>query len=176
MTHKRPLAIIVAVAENGVIGRDNDLPWKIPADMAHFKRITMGKPLVMGRKTYESIGRPLPGRSNIVITRNPDFSAPGIEVVPSLEEAVLRAQSVARADGAEEVIVMGGAEIYRVSLPAADRLYVTEVHAAIEGDAHQDLDLSAWREISRSYHDAGPQSSGLAYSFVQYGRPQERKL
>ena len=169
MTETRPLALIVAVAENGVIGRDNDLPWKIPADMAHFKRVTMGKPLLMGRKTYESIGRPLPGRTNIVITRNPDFSAPGIEVVPSFEEAVLRAQSVARADGAEEVIVMGGAEVYRVSLPAADRLYVTEVHAAIEGDAYLDLDLGGWREVSRGYHEASPQSSGLAYSFVQYG-------
>ena len=176
MTDTRPLAIIVAVAQNGVIGRDNDLPWKIPADMAHFKRVTMGKPLLMGRKTYESIGRPLPGRTNIVITRNSDFSAPGIEVVPSFEEAVLRAQSVARTDGAEEVIVMGGAEVYRVSLPAANRLYVTEVHAAIEGDAYLHLDLSGWREVSRAYHDVSPQSSGLAYSFVQYERPQEQKI
>ena len=173
MTDKRPLAIIVAVAENGVIGRDNGLPWNIPADMAHFKRVTMGKPLLMGRKTYESIGRPLPGRANIVITRNPDFSAPGIEVMSSLEEAVLRAQSVARADGAEEVIVMGGAEIYRASLSEVDRLYVTEVHAAVEGDAHLALDLSAWREVSRSYHAKERSSSTPAYSFVEYTRLKE---
>lgn len=156
-----------------MIGRDNDLPWRIPADMAYFKRVTMGKPVVMGRKTYESMGRPLPGRTNIVISRNPTFSAEGVAVVASLEEALVQAQGAAQADNAEEVIVMGGAEIYRASLSVVDRLYVTEVHAAVEGDAYLELDLGGWCEVSRAYHAGEPSSSTPAYSFVEYVRSEQ---
>ena len=116
------LAIIVAVAENGVIGRDNALPWKLPEDMRHFRRVTMGKPIVMGRKTFESIGQPLPGRTNIVITHNPSFRAEGVKVAPSLEEALHLAEQTASADGVEEAVVIGGSEVYRLAIPLADRL------------------------------------------------------
>ena len=129
------LALIVAVADNGVIGRNNALPWRLPEDMRLFKRVTMGKPIVMGRKTFESIGKPLPGRTNIVITRNPAFQAEGVKVVPSLAAALELATNIAQRDGAEEAVVIGGAEIYRATLPQANRLYVTEVHTVVEGDA-----------------------------------------
>ncbi len=165
------VAIIVAVAENGVIGRGNDLPWRLPEDMKHFKRVTMGKPVIMGRKTWESIGRPLPGRHNIVITRNPSFAAEGADVVPSLEAALELAQGIAAADGAAEAIVMGGAEIYRAALPRADRLYITEVHAAVEGDTFlPEIEWDQWQEASREFHAAEPPAGGLDYSFVRFER------
>ena len=123
------LSVIVAVADNGVIGRDNALPWHLPEDLRYFKRVTLGKPIVMGRRTFESIGRPLPGRTNIVISRDPGFAAVGIEVAASLDAALQLAS------GAAEVVVIGGAEIYRLAIPRADRLYVTEVHTEPAGDA-----------------------------------------
>lgn len=160
------LAVIFAVAENGVIGRDNGLPWRIPEDMRHFKRVTMGKPVIMGRKTWDSIGRPLPGRTNIVISRNPCFTAEGIEVAPSLDAALALAGPIAAADGAGEVVVIGGAEIYRAAIPRADRLYTTEVHAIVDGDALlPEIDWNQWREASREFH-----SGDLDYSFVRYER------
>jgi len=162
------VAIIVAVAENGVIGRDNALPWRLPGDLRHFKRITMGKPVIMGRKTWESIGRPLPGRTNIVISRNPAFAAEGAKVVTSLEEALALAGRIA--DRAGEAVVIGGAEIYRAALPQADRLYITEVHAEVEGDARLPaIDWNQWREASREYHAGEPD-----YSFVCYERDGPR--
>jgi dihydrofolate reductase len=165
------LAIIVAVAENGVIGRDNGLPWRLSGDLQYFKRVTMGKPVIMGRKTYESIGRPLPGRRNIVITRNPSFQADGIDVVPSLDAALALAGSAAAAEGVEETVVIGGAEIYRAALPLADRLYITEVHASVEGDTLlPEIDWDQWRESSREVHAADPESADLDYSFVRYER------
>ena len=164
------VAIIVAVADNGVIGRDNALPWKLPEDMQHFKRITMGKPIVMGRKTYESIGKPLPGRTNIVISRNAAYRAEGVEVVCSLDAALALAKEVAERDGAGEVMVMGGAEIYAAALPVADRLYITEVHASVEGDAVLcDIEWDLWREITREYRAAEPPNT-YDYSFVCYER------
>ena len=160
------VAIIAAVADNGVIGRENALPWRLPEDLRHFKRITMGKPVIMGRRTWDSIGRPLPGRTNIVITRNPSFAAAGVEVVASLEEALALAGHIAAADGVEEAVVIGGAEIYRAAIPRADRLYITEVHARFEGDARLPaIDWSQWRETSREDH-----TGGLNYSFVRYER------
>lgn len=164
------LSVIVAAAENGVIGRGNALPWHLPQDLRYFKRVTMGKPIVMGRKTYESIGRPLPGRTNIVITRNPEFQAEGVKVVSSLEEALSLAADIALIDGVRELVVIGGAEIYRAAIPRADRLYITEVHASVEGDASlPDIDWTNWREEAREHHRAEG-ANPYDYSFVVYHR------
>ena len=164
------LALIVAAAENGVIGKNNALPWHLPEDMRYFRRITMGKPIVMGRKTFESIGKSLPGRANIVITRNAAYRAEGVSVVLSLAEALALARHIAMLDGAEEAVVIGGAEIYQVALPQADRLYFTEVHARVEGDAVlPEIDWSQWLEVSREHH--APQAPNrYDYSFVCYER------
>jgi dihydrofolate reductase len=164
------LALIFAVAQNGVIGRDNDLPWRLPEDLRHFKAVTMGKPIIMGRKTYDSIGRPLPGRSNIVVTRNPLFQAEGVSVVTSLNDALELAGRVAATTGADEAVVMGGAQIYRAALPLADRLYITEVHADVEGDTLlPEVDWALWREISRERHISNS-TNPYDYSFVCFDR------
>lgn len=128
------LAIVVAVAANGVIGRDGGLPWHLPSDLKRFKAMTMGKPVIMGRKTWASIGRPLPGRPNIVISRDPEFRAEGATSVRSLEEAVALARQQTRALGVDEICVIGGGEIYRQAIALADILHVTEVDAIVEGD------------------------------------------
>jgi dihydrofolate reductase len=143
------LSFIVAMAKNRVIGRDNALPWKLPEDLRHFKATTLGHPIVMGRKTWESIGRPLPGRQNIVVTRNRGFQAPGAVVVHSLDEAL------AAATPAEEVFLIGGAQLYVDALPRADRIHLTEIDREFEGDAYFPL-LPAfqWREVSREGHVA----------------------
>jgi dihydrofolate reductase len=164
------LAIIVAAAENGVIGRDNAMPWHLPDDLRYFKRVTMGKPILMGRKTFASIGKPLPGRNNIVITRNPAFQADGVTVVPSLEEGLAVAELNALRDGVDEVVVIGGAQIYAAALPLADRIYMTEIHASVEGDAVlPPIDWTQWREVRRERHAAQP-SQRYAFSFVCYER------
>ena len=164
------LALIVAAAQNGVIGRNNGLPWHLPEDLRYFKRVTMGKPIVMGRKTYESIGRPLPGRTNIVISRNASWQAEGVRVLPTVEDALTLAEEVALIDGAEELMVIGGAEIYRSALPLAGRLYLTEVHAEVAGDAFlPDIDWSQWREVGRERHGASD-TNPYDYSFVVYDR------
>lgn len=164
------LAVIVAAAENAVIGRNNALPWHLPEDLRYFKKVTMGKPIVMGRKTFESIGRPLPGRVNIVVTRNPGFQAEGVRVVASLDEALRLAEDIALIDGAQELVVIGGAEIYKAAIPRAERLYITEVHASVEGDAClPQVDWKDWREIGRERYPAqGP--NPYDYSFVVYER------
>jgi dihydrofolate reductase len=123
------ISLIVAASENHVIGRDGDLPWRLSDDLKRFKAVTMGKPIVMGRKTWESIGRPLPGRQNIIVTRQPGYQADGAVVVGGSEEAV------AAARGADEIMVIGGSEIYALFLPVADRVYLTRVHAEVQGDA-----------------------------------------
>lgn len=128
------IVIVVAVAINGVIGREGDLPWRLSTDLKRFKALTIGKPVVMGRKTWASLGRPLPGRPNIVVSRNRDFEAQGAEVVPSLEAALALARSHAAAIGADEICVIGGGEIYRQSIGIADVLHVTEVQAEVHGD------------------------------------------
>ncbi|MDJ0879979.1 MAG: dihydrofolate reductase [Halieaceae bacterium] len=164
------LALIAAVSDNGVIGRNNRLPWYIPADLRYFKQVTLGKPVIMGRKTWESMNRALPGRTNIVITRQPDYVAEGARVVPDLSAAIELAESVAMIDGVDEVMIIGGAEIYRLALPMADRLYLTEVHAEVEGDTFfPDWDREQWREASREQHEA-PGSDGYRYSFTVYER------
>lgn len=161
---------MVAAARNGVIGRNNALPWHLPEDLRYFRRVTMGKPVVMGRKTFESIGKPLPGRTNIVITRNRAYSAEGIKVVRGLNEALNLAADIALIDGVEELVVIGGAEIYRTAIPRADRLYMTEVHAQVEGDAVlPKIDWTNWLEVGRERY-AADDSNPLDYSFVVYDR------
>jgi dihydrofolate reductase len=160
------ISFVIAIAENGVIGRDGAMPWRLAGDMAFFKRTTMGKPIVMGRKTWESFPkRPLPGRPNLVVTRDAAYDAPGAEVFASLDAALARGEALARDMGADEVMVVGGSEIYRQALPRASRIYLTEVHARPEGDAHFAFDLTAWREVSRERHPAGEKDSA-DYSFV----------
>jgi dihydrofolate reductase len=130
------LALIVAVAENGCIGINNKLPWYLPEDLKYFKAVTSGKPVIMGRTTFDSLGRPLPNRTNIVITRNPDFTAPeGVRIVHSLNDAIAVAESVAFINGNDEIIIMGGSQIYTEALPRIDRMYVTEVKKTVAGDA-----------------------------------------
>ncbi|MGJ8688855.1 MAG: dihydrofolate reductase [Gammaproteobacteria bacterium] len=165
------LALIWAMSRNRTIGRNNALPWHLSEDLQYFKRVTMGKPIIMGRKTYESIGRPLPGRANIVITKDLDFTAPGIKVVHSLEDARALAESIALIDGADEAVIIGGAQIYALALPVADRLYLTQVHAEVEGDAHFPVfDLTQWEELGREdFLAAGP--NPYDYSFVVLERP-----
>jgi dihydrofolate reductase len=157
------ISLIVARARNGVIGRDGALPWKIPGELAHFKRTTMGHPIVMGRKTWESLGRPLPGRRNIVVTRNAGFVAPGADVVTSLTAALALCHGVA------EVFIIGGAELYAQALPLATRAIVTEIDADFDGDAHfPALDPRHWRETARL-----PGATDPPHAFVTYerGRP-----
>jgi len=142
-------SLVVAVAQNGVIGRANALPWRLPADLAHFKRVTMGHPVVMGRRTYQSIGKPLPGRHNIVVTRNAHFAAPGCTVVNSLGDAWQAAGD------AEEICVIGGTTIFEETLPLADVIHLTEVEAEVDGDTYfPAFDRGAWREIEIARHSA----------------------
>ena len=142
------LALIVAMANNRTIGRNNELPWRLSEDMKYFKSVTMGKPIVMGRKTFDSIGKPLPGRLNIVITRNPEWQHSGVETASSLQQAVAIAE--AADDQVYEVMVIGGEEIYRSAIELADRLYITRVQAQVEGDAFfPEYDEAGWHEVSR---------------------------
>ncbi len=155
-----PVSIVVAVADNGVIGRGNALPWDLPDDLQHFKRTTMGRPIVMGRKTFESIGRPLPGRLNIILTRDPSWTALGVSVASSIGQAIDFAEGQAFIDGADSVMVIGGAEVYRQALPFASRAFVTRVHGHVDGDAFFDLEeLAAWREVTRERIPAGEHNS-----------------
>ena len=157
------LSLIVAVANNGVIGHNGDLPWRIPGDMKFFKATTIGKPIVMGRKTWESLGRALPGRENIVVTRRAGFDAPGASVVESLDAAL------AQVPDADEVMVIGGAEIYALALPHVARIYLTKVHATPDGDTHfPDLQAADWRELGREDH--APEGDTPGYSFVTLER------
>lgn len=143
------VSIVVAVAENGIIGRDNALPWHLPEDLRRFKAVTMGKPIVMGRRTFESIGRVLPGRPHLVLSRSRDIRVPGVKVVGSLEEALQAAGPV------EEIAVIGGADVFKAALPLADRIYLTRVHANVEGDVRfPALEASEWREVERTEHPA----------------------
>lgn len=147
------IALVVAMADNRVIGRAGDLPWRIPADLKQFKRITMGRPLVMGRKTFESIGRPLPGRPNIVVTRDASRRWDGVETVADVETALQRAETLAEQLDVPEIMVIGGAEIYQAVMPHADRIYLTQVHEVTEGDTvFPAVDPTAWRETSREEH------------------------
>lgn len=164
------LALIVAMAENRVIGRDNQLPWHLPNDLAYFKKVTMGKPIIMGRKTFESIGRPLPGRENIVITRQSDWARDDVTVCNSLEDAIAHASSLAAVQNLTEIMVIGGSEIYKQALNRADRLYLTRVHGSVEGDAlFPALNEAHWIEQSSERHDASG-SNPYDYSFIVLDR------
>lgn len=158
------ISLIVAVSTNNVIGADGDLPWRLSDDLKRFKAVTMGKPIVMGRKTYESIGRPLPGRQNIVITRQDDFTADGCDVVQSTAEAVDVAED------ADEIMVIGGSEIYAAFLPLAERIYLTRVHTEVEGDAFfPPLNKEEWRESASESYEADD-SNNYAYTVTTLTR------
>jgi dihydrofolate reductase len=161
---KPRVSLIVAMARNRVIGANNALPWHLPADLKHFKALTMGHHMIMGRKTYESIGKPLPGRTSVVVTRNAGYAPPGVIAVNSLEAAIS-----ACADD-EEIFIIGGAELYRQAITLADRIYLTEIDADIPGDAHfMELDRKLWQETARASHTAD-EKNAYSYHFTVYDR------
>ncbi|GLS25331.1 dihydrofolate reductase [Marinibactrum halimedae] len=161
-------SIIVAMSQNGVIGIENQLPWHLPNDLKYFKKNTVGKPLIMGRRTFESIGRPLPNRLNIIVSRQSGLSIDGVHVASSLEAAFDIASKNTSADG--EVMIAGGSQIYQLGLPLVDSLYVTHVHTTLEGDAYfPNVDWSNWQESFREDHKKCEKNS-FDYSFVRYGK------
>lgn len=167
-----PVVLVLAAAENGVIGRGDALPWELPDDLRHFKRTTMGRPIIMGRKTFESVGFPLPGRRNIVITRDAAWRHDGVLTCHTLEAALERAFEQALIDGADAAMVVGGAEIYRLALPRADKVVLTRVQGKVAGDVIFDLDLLAdWTEVTIAEYSAGG-SNSHAFSIVELAPPQ----
>lgn len=170
MSKSVPLVLLAALAENRVIGRDNQLIWHLSSDLKRFKALTMGCPLLMGRKTFESIGRPLPGRESVVLTRDPQFAPAGVHVVRDLDQARQLASALASTMAAPHVAVIGGGEIYAQTLPLADALYLTHVKAAPDGDAFfPDFDMSAFDVVRREDHQASGRDDH-AFSFVDYQR------
>ncbi len=165
-----PIVLVAAVADNGVIGQGGGLPWRLKSDLQYFRAVTMGKPVVMGRKTFASIGKPLAGRTNIVISRDKNFSAPGALVAASLDAALAAARGDALRRGADAIAVIGGTEIYRQTVGRADRLVITRVHLRPDGDAvFPEIDARIWDEIERSEHQPGPEDAA-GFSRVLYGR------
>ncbi|WP_269618640.1 dihydrofolate reductase [Zhongshania sp. BJYM1] len=164
------VSLIVAMAKNRVIGVNNQLPWHLPADLKHFKATTMSKPIIMGRKTWESIGRPLPGRSNIVVSRQEDYVAAGAEVVATVDDALALARREALSRGLDEVFIIGGETIYRQALPEVDQMYVTEVDVELDGDAwFPEIELNEWEEVSRECYPVTPEVSP-GFCFVTWRR------
>lgn len=160
------ISLIAAVAENGVIGREGGLPWRIAEDLQFFKATTLGKPVIMGRKTYDSIGKPLPGRLNIVMTRDTSWRAPGVTVAHDLDAAL----QIAITSGADEAMIIGGAVIYEAALPRANRIYLTQVHRTFDGDTlFPELDPAEWIEIERRDKSAGSDAP-FDYSFITLER------
>lgn len=165
-----PIAMIAAIGANSVIGNDGQIPWRLPTDFAHFKRTTLGKPLIMGRKTFESIGKPLRGRTNIVVTRQSGYAPDGVVVCPGLPEAVERAQAIAAAGDADEVMIGGGAEIYREAMPLAHRLYITHVASSPAGDAtFPPIDAAVW-EISQRHDILRAEKDSADFIVLTYAR------
>lgn len=165
-----PVVLIAAVAENGVIGAGNSIPWRIPGDMAFFRRSTMGKPIIMGRKQFETVGKPLPGRTNIVVTRQAGYAPPGVEVVHDLAAALTLARQVAARDGAEEVTVIGGGEIYAQAMPLADRLKISHVALAPTGDVlFPMISPSEWKVVDAPDVPADPRDEA-AFTVKVYER------
>jgi len=159
-------SMIVAAATNGVIGINNKLPWHLPEDLKYFRQVTMGKPIIMGRATFESIGRPLPGRKSIVVTRNTQWNYPGVSVAHSIDDAMKMAEAQAEIDGVDELMVIGGAAIYKEAMPLIDRVYFTQVHADVFGDARFELDdAKVWQEVSRQEFSAC-EHNPYDYSFI----------
>ena len=163
------IVFVVAIAENGVIGAHGAIPWRVKSDMQRFKALTIGKPVVMGRKTFISLRRPLSGRTNIVITRDAAFRAAGAVVTASSADARAIALGDALRRSVDEIAVIGGAEIYAQWMECADRLEVTEVHAKPDGDTYFELDRAQWEEVARERHPAGPDDSA-DFSYVTYRR------
>lgn len=164
------IVLVVAVAENGVIGRNNTLPWRIKSDLQYFRSVTIGRPVVMGRKTYASIGKPLSHRTNIVISRNPAYAAPSILVAADLAKALDAARGDALRRNADSIAIIGGTEIFKQTMPLAARLMLTKVHAKPEGDTYfPEIDPKLWREIERRQQPQGPDDD-YGFSFVTYER------
>jgi dihydrofolate reductase len=164
------IVLLAAIAENGVIGRDNSLPWRLKSDMQHFRAATMGKPVVMGRKTYQSIGKPLKGRTTIVVSRDKTFAAPGIVVAPNLAAALEAGRGDALRRNCGTIVVAGGGDIYRQAMPVATQLSITEVHKRVDGDARfPAIDLKSWRETARSEHPPAAEDE-VSFAFVTYER------
>lgn len=162
------ISIITAIAANGIIGKDNDLPWRLPADLKFFKAKTLGKPCVMARMTFDSLNGGLKGRTNIVLTRNPDFQADNAIVVHSIEEG-LRAAEEHLGDG-DEIMILGGATFYEAILPRTDRMYITRIHEEFEGDtSFPDFDENEWQEVWREDHEPD-EKNAYSYSFVMLER------
>jgi dihydrofolate reductase len=162
------LVLVAAVADNGVIGQGGGLPWRLKSDMQHFRAVTMGKPVVMGRKTYVSIGKPLAGRTNIVVSRDPEFTAPGVLVVASVETALSVACGDALRRGAEAIAVIGGADLYAQTIDRADRLVITHVHLRPDGETmFPEIDPQRWNEVARTEHQARPDDAA-AFATVVY--------
>jgi dihydrofolate reductase len=164
------IVLVAAVADNGVIGRGNALPWRLKSDLKHFRAVTLGKPVIVGRKTYLSIGKPLAGRTNIVVSRDHNFAATGVVVAPSLNAALAAARGDALRRGTRSIMVAGGGEIYAQAMPSATRLVITKVRKQIEGDAHFPfIDPKIWRETGREEH-APAEGDDAAFAFVNYER------
>jgi len=162
------VAMIWAMSQNRTIGLNNDMPWRLPNDLKYFKQVTLGKPVIMGRKTFDSLGKPLVNRENIVITRQENWHKEGARVTANLDQALALAKDLAKLAGQDEVIIMGGAEIYNLGLPVVDKLYLTQIHAHIDGDTHfPEFDLAAFREVSREDHQASGDNP-YDYSFLVY--------
>lgn len=163
------ISLIVAMSRQGVIGRNDDLPWRLSADLQRFKKITLGHHIIMGRRTFESIGRCLPGRTTVILTRNTEYSQQEASVVPSLDQALLECV------GDEEVFIIGGAQVYQLALPRIDRLYITLVHGKVSGDTHfPAMDWSQWRKVEDDRHCAD-QKNEYDYSFRVYERVSQDK-
>ncbi len=164
-THR--IVLIVAMSENGVIGRGGGLPWRLPDDLKHFKRVTMGHSVIMGRRTFEELGKPLPGRTNIVVTRSRSLAADGVLVAHSLDDAI---ECAKKQPGADRICIIGGGELFRLALPIADEMFITLVHGEVEGDAFfPDVDWSHWRLIEEQPHAADARHE-FAFSFRRYER------
>ena len=167
------VALVVARGENGGIGKDGVLPWRISTDLKFFRKITLGKPIIMGRRTLESLGRPLDKRANIVLTRDESFRPEGVIIAHSLAEALKRARAIAEKDKVDEITVIGGDSVFREALPLAGRIYLTEVHASPPADVFlSGFDLAGWQELSRERHEAGPKDD-YPFSFVILERRQK---
>jgi dihydrofolate reductase len=169
MKNSLPLCLIAALAQNRVIGRDNQMPWHLPADLKHFKALTLGKPIIMGRKTWDSLGRPLPGRLNLVVSRQPGVQFEGAEVFASLEAAIVRADQWAREQGVDELMLIGGAQLYVQALPLAARLYLTRVELSPAGDAwFPEFDAGVWQRTAAETF--APLEQSPAYTFETWTR------
>lgn len=167
------VSLIVAVSENGIIGRDGSLPWRLSSDLKTFRRLTMDKPIIMGRATFQSIGKPLDGRDNIVITRDPAFEVAGVSTCETVTDALTLGRILAKTRGADEIMVIGGVRVFDAALPVADRIYLTRVHAVVEGDRHfSPLDPKEWRETSREALSQGPRDDH-ASTLIVYDRQKQ---